>query len=188
MKTQALGWLAMAVVAAGMNASYHEGGLQWAHQIIDQVGYRTSAVIALATGHAERFAAEVELARAQGEGSSCPFETALTRAENRITRSEGHLDRLHDRWNGRFTDRVRAVMSAREAEQQARVEEQAARIEAQRDRIAAQIAKMRVPAMAVVAPKIDVCPRIRVNVPRIPAIRLPEIPRIQLDVPGADTI
>jgi hypothetical protein len=196
MKTQAMGWLAVAVVAAGMNASYHQGGMQWAHQIVDQVSYRTSAVIALATGHAEQFLAETQLAKAQvvneqiqaeqaqaqDEVSSCPFERSLMRVQNRIAHSQTRFERFGERFNDRF----QAAMSARAARQQALME-------AQRDRIEAQVAKIRIPAVAfssvtVPTPKVDVCPRFRVSVPRIPEIKVPSMPEIHIDVPGADTI
>jgi hypothetical protein len=202
MKTQAMGWLAMAVVAAGMNASYHQGGMRWAHQIVDQAGYRTSAVIALATGNAEQFLAEAQLAKAQvvneriqaeqiqakNEVSSCPFEKALTRVQDRIAHSQERFERLGDRFN----DRVNAAMSAREAKERAQVEVQSARMEAQRDRMEAQLAKMRIPAVAVNvdAPMstLDACPRIRVSVPRIPEIKIPSMPDLHIDIPGTGTI
>jgi hypothetical protein len=203
MKTQAMGWLAMAVVAAGMNASYHQGGMRWAHQIVNQVGYRTSAVIALATGNAEQFLAEAQLAKAQvvneqvqarNEVSSCPFERTLTRVQNRIARSQERFDHFRfEHFNDRFNDRFQAAMSAREAQERAQVEVQAARMEAQRDRIEAQLAKIHIPAVAVNAvvaptPKLDICPRIRVSVPQIPEIKVPSMPEIHINVPGADTI
>ena len=50
--TQAWGWLVAAVLAAGLNASYHDGGLQWAHQIADRVEQRST--VATGAGHRER--------------------------------------------------------------------------------------------------------------------------------------
>jgi hypothetical protein len=61
MKTQAWGWLAAAALAAGLNASYHDGGLQWVHQAVDQVEHGSAAVLALAAGHADQFLAEARL-------------------------------------------------------------------------------------------------------------------------------
>jgi hypothetical protein len=61
MKTQAWGWLAAGVLAAGLNASYHDGGLQWLHQAVDQVEHGSAAVLALAGGHADLFLAEARL-------------------------------------------------------------------------------------------------------------------------------
>lgn len=61
MKTQAWGWLVAAVLAAGLNASYHDGGLEWAHRIAEGVEHSSNAVLALATGHADRFLAEAQM-------------------------------------------------------------------------------------------------------------------------------
>jgi len=181
MKAQALGWLAAAVVAAGLNATYHQGGMEWAHRIADRVGYNTEAVIALATGHADRFLAEAQVVKADDEVASCRFSAALARVQSGIARSQARFERLNDR----FDD----AMTAREAEQQARSEAQAARMEARRARLEARMARIRIPAVdispvVVRVPKADVCPRIRVNVPRMPAIRVPEMPTIHIDVPG----
>src|SRR5579864_3034926 len=161
MKTQALGWLAAAVVAAGVNASYHQGGLEWAHRIADQVGHNTEAVMALATGRADRFLEEVQVVKAQDQVASCRFATAMARVQSRIARSEARFEGFE-------------AISARE-------EVQLARIEANRARIAARVARTRIPAVAVTPvvvriPKVDVCPRVRVNLPRLPQIRMPEVP------------
>lgn len=174
MKTQATGWLVAAVVAAGMNASYHQGGMQWAHRIADRVGYKSEVVLALATGHADRLLADTRVVQAQNEVSSCRMRAALARAESRIERSQARFDHFDE------------VMAARE-------EIQAARIEARRARIEAQMAKIRIPAVAmspvvVRTPKIDVCPRIHVNVPRLPAIRMPAMPDIHVDLSDASSI
>lgn len=61
MKTQAWGWLAAAALAAGLNASYHDGGMQWLHHAVDQVEHSSAAVLALADGHADQFLAEARL-------------------------------------------------------------------------------------------------------------------------------
>ena len=66
MKTQAWGWLIAGVLAAGLNASYHDGGLQWAHEVAERVGHGSSAVLALASGNAERFLSEAQLVAARG--------------------------------------------------------------------------------------------------------------------------
>jgi len=173
MKTQAMGWLAAAVVAAGLNANYHQGGMRWAHHIADSVTHNTQAVVALATGHADRFLAETQVAKAQAETSSCPFHAAMARVQRRLARSQARFARFDD------------IM--------AREEGQAARIEARRARMEAQIAKIRIPAVAmppvaVRTSKIEVCPRIRVNVPRIPSIKLPATPVIHIDVPDPGTL
>src|ERR1700726_2509691 len=46
-------WLAAGVMALGLNGVYHEGGAEWAHRFVN----RSAAVVALASGHAERFLA-----------------------------------------------------------------------------------------------------------------------------------
>ncbi len=49
--TQAWGWLVAAVLAAGLNASYHNGGLQWAHEVAERLDHGSTAALALASGH-----------------------------------------------------------------------------------------------------------------------------------------
>ena len=164
MKTQAWGWLAAAALAAGLNASYHDGGFQWAHQMVNEVRHNTGAVLALATGRADRFLAEAQLVKAQKHNSPCPFAAAL--AEARAMNTIQQFDQDFD------------VMSARE-------EAQLARVEASRARIEAQVSRIRIPAVAlnpmmVTVPKVSVCPRIRVNVPRMPAIKMPAMPIVHV--------
>jgi hypothetical protein len=159
MKTQAWGWLAVAALAAGLNASYHDGGLQWAHQIVDQVGHNTSAVLALATGRADQFMAEAQLVTRHKQNSECPLTAALARMDTSMP-SDFEVERFE-------------MISARE-------QAQLARLEANRARIEAQVSRIRIPAMAfrpvvVAAPKLSVCPRVRVNIPRIPAMKMPVI-------------
>src|ERR1700739_2211262 len=84
MKTQAWGWLVAAVLAAGLNASYHDGRLEWAHRIAGSAEHSSNAVLALATGHAARFLAEAQLLGARQEAASCPLSTALARIQTRI--------------------------------------------------------------------------------------------------------
>jgi hypothetical protein len=168
--TQAWGWLVAAVLAAGLNASYHSGGLQWAHQIADRVEQRSTAVLAQVSGHANQFLAEARLLTAQPETASCPFTTTLARVETKIAGSETAVERFD-------------VMSAREQRQLARLEANRARIEAQVARQAAHI-KIATAAFAPVAVRVSapvVCPRIRVNVPRMPVIKMPPMPQIHVE-------
>src|ERR1035441_733234 len=134
--TQAWGWLVAAVLAAGLNASYHNGGLEWAHQIADRVEQGSAAVLAQASGHAGQFLTEARLLTARTETASCPFATTLTQVQTRIARSsETSVERFD-------------VMSAREERQLARLEANRARMEAQ---IARQTAHIRI-ATAAFAP------------------------------------
>ena len=164
MKTQAWGWLAAAVVAAGLNASYHDGGLQWAHEIADQVKHNSAAVIALATGRADQFLAEANFASARKQTPSCPFSAALAEAGTLVVPNE-------------FEQQVE-IMSARE---QAHL----ARLEANRARIESRVARIRIPAVVfnpvvVRAPKVSVCPRVRVNIPRFPNVKVPAMPVVHV--------
>jgi hypothetical protein len=162
MKTQAWGWLVAAVMAAGLNASYHDGGLEWAHRIANRVSYNTSAVLALATGRADQFLAAARMVKASDETAPCRFATALARVQTRIARSEVNFDRFE-------------AMSDR----------QKADFEVDRARIEAQVARMRMPAMVlnriVPQPRISICPRVRVSVPQLPAMKMPVAPVIHID-------
>jgi hypothetical protein len=157
MRTQAWGWLAAAVLAAGLNANYHDGGLQWAHEIVGRIGHSTNAVVALATGHADQFLTEARLITEHRRVPSCPLTTALAEVRTAMPR-DFDLDQME-------------VISARE-------QAQLARIEARRARIEAQVARIRIPALvldriAIPTPQVSVCPRIRVDIPRMPRINVP---------------
>jgi hypothetical protein len=186
MKTQAWGWLAAAVLAAGLNSSYHNGGLQWAHEIVDRVGHNTSAVFALATGRADQFLTEAQMLRVDRQESECPFTVAMADAQRSFDQSQSEFDRVQG-----FCDRKQAQL--------ARLEARRARIEAQ---VQARLARIQVPdsdftfadgnlvnnsfrftsdsfsPVVVHVPRLH-CPRVRVNAPRIPRVRV-EIPRIEV--------
>ena len=164
MKTQAWGWLATAVLAAGLNASYHDGGLQWAHQVADQVRYNSGAVLALAAGDANQFLHEARILTARNQASPCPFATALARVETSMAGSETELARFE-------------TMSARE-------EAALARMEASRARMEADVERIRIPAVAfnqslMPSPRISLCPRVRIHVPRV---NVPAPPLVNVSV------
>src|SRR3954465_1144055 len=153
MKTQAWGWLAAAVLAAGLNSSYHDGGLQWAHEIVDRVGHNTGAVLALATGRADQFLAEARMLNVGRQRPECPLAAAMADVQNSFDQSQ--------------FDRVEA-MSAREQAQLVRIEANRARIETL---VPAKLARIQIPTadfspVVVKVPRIG-CPRLRVNIPRI---------------------
>jgi hypothetical protein len=184
--TQAWGWLVAGVLAAGLNASYHDGGLRWAHQVAEQISYqvehRSAAVLDLASGHADRFVSEVRLLTTRQETASCPWSTAWARVQTRVARSEVA------RTQAGF-DRLQA-MSDRQEAQLARFEANRARIEAQMARIRLQIdpqiAHLRMASATFgsvelkTVPASVACPRVRVNVPRVPMIRIP-FPAIDIE-------
>ena len=202
MKTQAWGWLAAAVLAAGLNSSYHDGGLQWAHEIVNGVQHNTNAVLDLATGRADQFLAEarmLKLDRRQNraldaedtavnvEVRHCPFAAAIARAQNSFDQSTAEFDDLQ-------------ALSAREQAKLARLEANRARIEAQveaklasrqfaRDRVRIaddnfSLADSDSTPVAVQVPRIH-CPRVHVAMPRIPRVRV-QIPRIEAPVVQID--
>lgn len=173
MKTnQAWGWLAAGVLAAGLNASYHDGGLEWAHRIADHVGISSAAVLALASGRADQFLAEAQVIKARHEAPSCPFATTMARVQATVVkarnaRSQAEVERFD-------------AMSARE-------EAELANLAANRARIEAQTARLRIPAAAfspllVRVTGTSVCPRVRVNVPKLPMMKIPVVPQIHVEM------
>lgn len=184
MKTQPWGWLAAAVLAAGLNSSYHEGGMQWAHEIADRVQHNTGAVLALATGRADQFLAEAQMLKVDSptdrtrEHSQCPFTRAMEQAQTAFDHSQGDVDRFQ-------------ALSDREQAKLARIEANRARIEAQ---VQAKLARIRFAdnnfsftedtdftPVVVEVPQIH-CPRVRVVTPHIPKVRV-NIPRIHVPAP-----
>jgi hypothetical protein len=171
MKTQAWGWLAAAVLAAGLNSSYHEGGMQWAHQIVDRAGHNTGAVLALATGRADQFLTEARMLNVERHETQCPLAAAMAKVQSSIDQSQSEFDGFQ-------------AMSDREQAQLDRLEANRARIEAQ---VQAKLARVRfVEAnfnpVVVQVPKIT-CPRVRVNIPRMPRIGVPA-PAVHLEYSG----
>jgi hypothetical protein len=166
MKTQAWGWLAVAVVAAGLNASYHDGGLAWAHRIAGRISHNTNAVLALATGRADQFVAEAQLIEAHEQASHCPVSAAVAEMRRIVAPAHSEFDEFE-------------AMSARQ-------EAALARLEANRARIEAEVARVRIPAVAfdrIVVPnmRISACPRVRVNIPRMPGMRMRVAPMAHVE-------
>jgi hypothetical protein len=175
MKTQAWGWLAAGVLAAGLNAAYHDGGFDWAHRIADRVEKDSAVVLALASGRAERFLADERLV-GHDEATLGGVDAALAQVQAKLADGEVGVARVE-------------AMSARQEAQLARIQAVRARIEA---RIAARKVQCRVaPTMApaafvqVAVPR--VCPRVRVNIPRIPRISVPA-PVVHIETPGAGPV
>ncbi len=171
MKTQAWGWLAIAVLAAGLNSSYHNGGLQWAHEVADRVQHNSNVVLALATGRADRFLAEAQLATLHNS-PSCPLSAAVAAVRHSIApvRTE------HEQFE---------VMAARQQEALARMEARRARMEVQLARL--NMANFNPGSVRI--PRV-VCTRVNVRVPRIPTMKMPVIqvpstPVVHIDYSGA---
>ena len=162
------------VLAAGLNASYHDGGLRWAHEVANRVQHGSAAVFALASGHADQFLAEAQMVSDSNETASCPLSTAMARVRTRLARSESRLSRFDG-------------MTARQDAQLAWLDANRDRIQAQVD---AQTARIRIPAVAfrpvvVRMPELPACPRIHlnsihVNVPRTPSVNI-SVPQIDVE-------
>lgn len=190
MKTQAWGWLGAAVLAAGLNSSYHNGGLQWAHEIADRVEHNSNAVLALATGRADQFLQEARMLNVDritdsaaevdsqdqdtpdtvvADNEECPFSKAV------------HVQSKFDGAKFNF-ENVQAI-SDRE---QARLD----RLEASRVRIenaVRRLARVRVRTAAFNSVNVEIpevqCPRVRVNFPRVPRVKVPA-PAFRFDYSG----
>lgn len=154
--TQAWGWLAAGVLALGLNGAYHDGGAAWVHQIVNRVVSRSVAVVALATGHADRFSAEARAVMAQDQAESYRWASVVERVQaqvqSRVSRSDNDFAWID-------------AMSARE-------EAALARVEASRARVEAQTGGIHFTELTFDPSTPVVCPRVRVSVPRIPKIEI----------------
>src|SRR4029077_3110699 len=169
-------------LAAGLNASYHNGGLQWAHEIADHVQHNTAAVLALASGNATGCLSKAQAVTEKNEKSSCQLANTFARVQAKVASSEQARDEFE-------------IISAREEAQLARVEANRDRIEAQvQAQVAAQTANLRMasvvfPPVTVKAIRVPVvCSRIRVNIPRTPTIKMPATPEIHINIPSAGPV
>jgi hypothetical protein len=124
----------------------------------------------LASAHGDRFMKQANFVTARNETASCRVATAIARVQTKMARTQDGMARFE-------------AMSARQ-------EAALARVEANRARIEAQIARVGLAPVAfdsVTAPVV-VCPRVRVNVPRVvfpklPVIKIPA-PVVHVDLPG----
>ena len=198
MKTQAWGWLTVAVLAAGINSSYHEGGMQWAHEIADRVQHNTGAVLALATGRADQFLAEARMlkvnraadadvdieATADNDSARCPFSMAVTRVQRSLDESQSKFDRfqaLSDREEARL-----ARVEAYRARVAARIQSKLARVQSANSKFhfsdaSFTFADNSFTPVVVNVPQIR-CQHVRVSVPRAPRVHV-RIPRVNVPTP-----
>jgi len=172
--TQAWGCLAAGVLAAGLNAAYHDGGLQWVHRVTDRVEQNSTGVLALASGQAERFLAEARLLTAHPEAASVSVRSVFSEVKARV--GDETLSNVEAR-----VARCQA-QSARVEAMSAREEARLARIEAIRAKIEARLAARVLVPVAVTVP---VCPR--VHIPRLPRINVPA-PVVRSEMPGSGPV
>ena len=145
--------------------------MQWAHEIVDRVGHNTGAVLALATGRADQFMAEARMLNVERHESQCPLTAAMAKVQSSVNQSQSEFNGFQ-------------ALSDREQAQLDRLEANRARIETQ---VQAKLARVRfVEAnfnpVVVQVPEIT-CPRVRVNIPRIPRINVPA-PVVHIDYSG----
>jgi len=173
--TQTWGWLAAGVLAAGLNAAYHDGGLEWVHRSADRLEHGSETIVALVKGSADRFLAEVRLA-GHDEAAFSSVDAAVAQVQAKLADGEEGIARVD-------------AMSARQQAQLARLQAVRARIEA---RIAARSARCRLapaiaPAAFVRVAVPPACPRVRVGIPQVPRIRVPS-PVIHLENAGSGPV
>jgi hypothetical protein len=188
--TQAYAWLVAGVLAAGLNASYHDGGLQRVHEIADRLEHNSAAVMELVSGHADRFLSEMRVMTARPQTASCRLSMT---PKSMTPKSMALVSMTLAGLQTRFGQTELATTQARLDRFQAMADREQARMEANRARIEAQVARIRIPAVALnpivfSVPTVSVCPRVRVNVPRLPAIRVPAVPVIHLETASAGPV
>src|SRR5579863_1711110 len=168
--TQGWAWLTAGVLALGLNGFYHDGGAAWAHRIVDRIASQSETLVNLASAHGDRFTERANFVVARNETVSCRLATAIARVQTKIARTQGGVARFE-------------AMSARQQAAWARVEANRARIEAQVGRL-----RLDPVAFSSVTGPVVVCPRVRVNVPRVVVPKLPVIdiptPVVHVDLPG----
>ena len=202
MKIQAWGWLIAGVVALGLNGFYHDGGCSWAHRAVAEFEHNTSVVLALASGRADEFLAEVKPVVTREEPASCRVATVLARVQNKVARMQTefahtelaqvapastyqmNMDQINmDRFLAvqvAASDKLQALSDRRQA---ALERAQARQVEVQ-ERIAAKLARVQaMPALQYTSFETR-CPHVSVHVPRVhvPEVNVPEInvPRIHV--------
>jgi hypothetical protein len=183
MKTQAWGWLVAGVVALGANGLYHDAGINWAHRVADQARYKAEAFM---SGQGGQLLAMAKLFATRNETAAAQIENAVAQVQNHVAQPQAgfaHLQAMAAREQSACA-RLEAGRARMEA-QQARMEAQQARMEARLE--ARMTAHMRVPAdhFLPVDMKIPVvCPRLRINVPRVP----PRVPMVRIPVVHVDAV
>jgi hypothetical protein len=190
---QAWTWLFAGVIAAGLNATYHDGGMQWAHRAIELTGHNAEAVLALATGRADRFVLAANMIREQRESAACPLSQAWDEIRSRV---QGRVENnVASEAQQKVWDKIQSRVAARQSQADrfrvmtARQEAEMDRWEAQRDRIQARVERLRIPSATfnpvqfrtIMVNSTPACSRIRVNVPQIPMIKMPAIPEVHVE-------
>jgi hypothetical protein len=182
--TQAWGWLAAGVLAAGLNAAYHDGGFEWAHRVADRVQHVSGAVVALASGRADRFLAEARELSAGNDGQVAALsDTVSAKADQEIARAEAAYARAEARQQAHC-----AGMRADRARIEARIAARAAFVHLPEVQLETAFRAIRIPAgPAISVRQIELsrvkfarCSRIRMRLPAIPNIGVPAAPPVNV--------
>jgi hypothetical protein len=180
--TQAWGWLAAAVLAAGLNAAYHYGGLAWAHRIVYQARHVSGAVVALASGHADQFLSEAETLTARNDEMTAFSQSARATANQEMARAEAAYARAEARQQAHC-----ARMQAEHARMEARIASHGVfvrvpdvRVETFRTIQIPEGPAIRLPRIELSQVKAAHCSRIRVRVPAMPDISVPAAPAVNV--------
>jgi hypothetical protein len=202
--TQAWGWLVAGVLAAGLNASYHDGNMEWAHRVADEVQDRSDVVLSQVSDRISEqgnlILARAEQLSGRTETASCRLSTTLEQVERNAARTDQAFARIlvnTDRGNAQLA-RAGANREVRLALADAHVRMSAASFQAMNFQgmnfqpmsfrsISFQPIVVRVPV---------VCSRVRVSVPRvdIPRVSIPKIPMVRIpasvhiEMPGAGPV
>ena len=173
--TQAWGWLAAGVLAAGVNAAYHDGGLEWARRAVDRVVERSQAVMALAGGRADRFLADVRRLTAEDEAAPSRVGAVLARAQDNVDEQVmANVEAKVQENIVRCQERA-SRMEEMSARRQARLDLMRARVN---ERLALRTARLNMAVAAFDRAQAQRCARIQVKVPRMPVINVPAIPAV----------
>jgi hypothetical protein len=184
--TQAWGWLAAGVLAAGLNAAYHDGDLQWAHRVADRAQHVSGAVVALASGRADRFLAEARELSDRNDGEVAAFsDTVVAKADQEMTRAEAAYARAEARQQAHCARmqtehaRIETHIAARHAfvhMPDVQVETAFRTIQIPDGRA------IRVPQIELSQVKFEHCSRIRMRLPAMPNIAVPSAPPVNVSL------
>jgi hypothetical protein len=187
--TQAWGWLAAGMLAAGINAAYHDGGLQWAHRIADRAQHISEAVVALASGRADQFLAEAKTLSARNDDQVMAFsDTVVATADHEMARAEAAYVRAEARAEAHC---VR--MQAERARMEARTEAHRALVRIPDVRV--ETAMIQIPGVpAISIPRVELspmrvhCSQIRMSLPALPNRRMPAPPAVKISFSNEDSV
>lgn len=198
MRTQAWGWLTAGIVAAALNAGYHQGSYQWLHRIAEDATHNSEAVIALASGRADEFLAEARLLTVADTQLPC---AELATAEAQVLPSVAAKLEIPSSFAGFNSDKTREDATESRNHMREEVRDQVqnevrralnhARAEILRAHMEAHVAdnesRFRMDSSSFNSNLIrqisdqfrnmnpPVCTHARIAVPQIPAVRIPNV-------------